>query len=59
MLEDARTGKIDVVVCWKLDRLFRSLKDLIITLNRAGWYRGRQWLLGGDLWRSASHIAMN
>lgn len=33
MLEDARTGKIDVVVCWKLDRLFRSLKDLIITLQ--------------------------
>lgn len=33
MPEDVRTGKFDVVVCWKLDRLFRSLKDLIITLQ--------------------------
>lgn len=33
MMKDARERKIDVVVCWKLDRLFRSLKDLIATLQ--------------------------
>jgi DNA invertase Pin-like site-specific DNA recombinase len=33
MLNDARNGSFDVLICWKLDRLFRSLKDLITTLN--------------------------
>lgn len=33
MLIDARDKKIDVIICWKLDRLFRSLKDLILTLQ--------------------------
>lgn len=33
MLSDARNKKFDVLICWKLDRLFRSLKDLINTLN--------------------------
>jgi putative DNA-invertase from lambdoid prophage Rac len=33
MLQDARRREIDVVVCWKLDRLFRSLKDLVVTLQ--------------------------
>lgn len=33
MLEDAEEGNFDTVICWKLDRLFRSLKDLINTLN--------------------------
>jgi len=33
LLSDARQRKIDVVVIWKLDRLFRSLKDLISTLQ--------------------------
>lgn len=33
MLEDARLKKFDVIICWKLDRLFRSLKDLVYTLQ--------------------------
>lgn len=33
MLTDSRDGKINVILCWKLDRLFRSLKDLINTLQ--------------------------
>lgn len=33
MLLDARSRKIDLIVCWKLDRLFRSLKDLVNTLQ--------------------------
>ncbi len=33
LLVDARERKFDVVVIWKLDRLFRSLKDLISTLQ--------------------------
>lgn len=33
LMNDAREDSFDVVVCWKLDRLFRSLKDLITTLN--------------------------
>lgn len=33
MLCDSRDGRLDVIICWKLDRLFRSLKDLIITLQ--------------------------
>ena len=33
LLTDARDKKFDVIVCWKLDRLFRSIKDLILTLQ--------------------------
>ena len=33
MLADARARRFDVVVTWKLDRLFRSLKDLVVTLQ--------------------------
>jgi len=33
LLLDARQRRIDVVIIWKLDRLFRSLKDLISTLQ--------------------------
>jgi DNA invertase Pin-like site-specific DNA recombinase len=33
MLADASCGNFDVIVCWKLDRLFRSLKDLILVLH--------------------------
>lgn len=29
----ARQRKIDIIICWKLDRFFRSLKDLVVTLN--------------------------
>ena len=33
LLKDAKERKIDVVLCWKLDRFFRSLKDLVNTLT--------------------------
>jgi DNA invertase Pin-like site-specific DNA recombinase len=33
LLDDARTRKFDIVLCWKLDRFFRSLKDLVNTLQ--------------------------
>jgi DNA invertase Pin-like site-specific DNA recombinase len=33
LLYDAKTRKIDMIVCWKLDRLFRSLKNLVTTLQ--------------------------
>lgn len=33
LLSDARNKKFNAIVCWKLDRLFRSLKDLILTLQ--------------------------
>jgi len=33
LLADARERKFDVVVCFKLDRFFRSLKDLVVTLQ--------------------------
>lgn len=33
MLRDSRSKRFDVVMCWKMDRLFRSLKDLVITLQ--------------------------
>ncbi len=33
LLEDARKRRIDVVVCWKIDRFFRSLRDLVVTLQ--------------------------
>lgn len=33
LLNDARARRFDILVCWKLDRLFRSLKGLIATLQ--------------------------
>jgi DNA invertase Pin-like site-specific DNA recombinase len=33
LLADCRAGTVGTVVCWKLDRLFRSLRDLIATLQ--------------------------
>lgn len=33
MLKAAKVGHIDTIICWKLDRLFRSLKDLVNTLH--------------------------
>ena len=33
LINDARARKFDLVICWKLDRLFRSLKDLVSTLS--------------------------
>ena len=33
MMSDARARKIDAIICWKMDRLFRSLKDLVTTLQ--------------------------
>ena len=33
LLSDAGGRKIDVILIWKLDRLFRSLKDLVVTLT--------------------------
>lgn len=33
LLEDARMGRISIIVVWKLDRLFRSLSHLISTIS--------------------------
>ena len=33
MLVDAKRRKVDVVVCWRLDRLGRNLRHLIVTLE--------------------------
>jgi len=33
LLDDASKRKFDIVLCWKLDRFFRSLKDLVNTLQ--------------------------
>src|SRR4030042_5174745 len=33
MLKDVRKRKVDLVLCWRLDRLGRSLKHLILTLD--------------------------
>jgi DNA invertase Pin-like site-specific DNA recombinase len=33
LMDDARQRKMDVIVCWKIDRLFRSLKHLVVTLQ--------------------------
>jgi DNA invertase Pin-like site-specific DNA recombinase len=33
MLADARRRRLDVVVCWRLDRLGRSLKHFVVTLD--------------------------
>ena len=36
MIDEARQRKFDVLLVWKLDRLSRSLKDLISTLDELG-----------------------
>lgn len=33
LMADCRAGKVRTVICWKLDRLFRSLRHLINTLD--------------------------
>ncbi|WP_413569183.1 recombinase family protein [Bdellovibrio sp. HCB117] len=33
LLKNARLRRHDIIVCWKMDRLFRSLKDLVGTLQ--------------------------
>lgn len=33
LMADCRAGKIQMVLCWKLDRLFRSLRHLVNTLE--------------------------
>jgi DNA invertase Pin-like site-specific DNA recombinase len=33
MLNDARKGRFDVLLAWKSDRLFRSLRHMVITLE--------------------------
>jgi DNA invertase Pin-like site-specific DNA recombinase len=38
MMEDARRRKFDILLVWKLDRLGRSLKDLVNTLDTLGHY---------------------
>jgi putative DNA-invertase from lambdoid prophage Rac len=35
-MTDCRQRKIDVVLVWKLDRLFRSLKSMVVTLQEWG-----------------------
>jgi DNA invertase Pin-like site-specific DNA recombinase len=29
MMKDCRSGKVSIVICWKLDRLFRSMKFML------------------------------
>jgi DNA invertase Pin-like site-specific DNA recombinase len=36
LLSDLRQRKLDVVLCWKLDRVFRSFTDLVNTLQLMG-----------------------
>lgn len=33
LLEDARRGRFDVLVVWRADRLFRSVRDMTMTLD--------------------------
>ena len=33
MIKAVRSRQVDIVLCWKLDRFFRSLKDLVVTLQ--------------------------
>ncbi len=36
LLKDARRGRFDVVLCWKSDRLFRSLAHFVSTVHALG-----------------------
>jgi DNA invertase Pin-like site-specific DNA recombinase len=36
MMESARRGDLDVIVCWSLDRLGRSLRHLVLTAEELG-----------------------
>lgn len=36
MLSDAKARKFDVLIAWKLDRVFRSLKGMVATLQELG-----------------------
>ena len=38
MLKDAHARRFDAVVCWKLDRLGRSLKHLVVTIEDLSAY---------------------
>lgn len=33
LMNDARMRRFDVVLCWKMDRMFRSLKGMVTTLS--------------------------
>lgn len=33
MLKDCRAGRVDIVLAWRFDRLFRSLKHLVLTID--------------------------
>jgi len=33
LMQDVREGKVTHVLCWRLDRWFRSLKEVVLTLN--------------------------
>lgn len=33
MLKDCRGGKVNIVLAWRFDRLFRSLKHLVLTID--------------------------
>ena len=33
LMQDARARKFNIIIAWKLDRFFRSLKDLVLTLE--------------------------
>lgn len=33
MLREARAGRVDLILCWKLDRMFRSMKDMVLTMH--------------------------
>lgn len=33
LMQDVREAKVNCVLCWRLDRWFRSLKEVVVTLN--------------------------
>jgi DNA invertase Pin-like site-specific DNA recombinase len=33
LMSDARSRRFDIMLCWKLDRAFRSLKGIVLTLS--------------------------
>jgi len=41
LMQAVRAGGIDVVLVWKLDRMFRSLKDMVNHLHEFGEYSVR------------------